>query len=106
MRGSSITSTLKATTKTTLESPSVLPPRVQRGNQVSGPASPPQFVPYPPEKSIGRFVLQLVTGDARDVWHSVGTAALLRPGLALTAGHVIEQCARVYPFGEKSLGHV
>jgi hypothetical protein len=58
-----------------------------------------QFVETPPTQAIGTFVLQL-TAARGEVWHSMGTATLIRPGMALTAAHVIEECRRAYPFSE------
>jgi hypothetical protein len=55
----------------------------------------PEFVENAANDPMGTFALQLVA-VRDDVVHSMGTAMLIAPGIALTAGHVIAQCDKAF----------
>jgi hypothetical protein len=55
----------------------------------------PTFQPTGIESPIGKYALQLVT-DLRDITHVMGTAILIAPGVALTAGHIFDACEQAY----------
>jgi hypothetical protein len=55
----------------------------------------PAFAPTGLEDVIGQFALQLIT-EEKGVAHSIGTAILVSPHMALTATHVIDQCDKAY----------
>jgi hypothetical protein len=55
----------------------------------------PEFTSTSIESPVCKFALQLVT-ERENVLHSMGTAVLFGPGIALTAGHIIDACERAY----------
>src|SRR5258706_631707 len=83
-----------------------MPRKPPRGDQTIAPVSP-EFNPTSLEKAgeMARHVLQLVT--SRDgVVHSMGTATIVSPGLALTAAHILRACEKAYGWKTSSANAV
>jgi hypothetical protein len=61
------------------------------------------FKPTGLDSVIGRYTLQLVT-ERGGVVHSMGSAVLFAPGMAMTARHVLDECGKAYGWSKENHG--